>query len=207
MSHTICGIILYNLPYTILVGSLWRPSIGLPLLPWEELREGSIGNFCESQFTRPNSENPAKMDIYPKLGFLLATYFNWWSFLLLAFVSGSLSSGCAGHQQWPRHQAISQVPHLWFVMCMSHHEPTMAEWPASTKETAWLFGRASLPGTWCISDAKVCFRAQLLRFSCTGDDPCVWYLWAYFHRWHWCSTAIFKVLWLDVVSFEYSPNN
>ena len=65
---------------------MWRPSIGLPLLPWEELREGSIGNFCESQFTRPNSENPAKMDIYPKLGFLLATNFNWWSFLLLAFV-------------------------------------------------------------------------------------------------------------------------
>lgn len=109
-------------------------------------------------------------------------------------------------------QTPSNISSASSVICYVH-EPswaTMAEWPASTKETketAWLCGKASLPGPWCISDAKVCFRAQLLRFSCTGDDPGVWYLWAYFHRWHWCSTATFKVLWLAVVSFEYSPNN
>ena len=31
---------------------------------------------------------------------------------------------------------------------------------------------------------KVCLRAQLLRLSGAGDDPCIRHLWAHFHCWN-----------------------
>ena len=67
----------------------WANPPALGRTPWEKHWE-----FGERlglrRLTRPdtvNQDNQAKMEMYPKLESLLATDFNWWSFLLLlAFV-------------------------------------------------------------------------------------------------------------------------